>query len=240
MRGVAAAHAAGITHRDIKPENIFIATDALHADGIAKILDFGISKLHDEPSSNLTVLGTAVGTPHYMSLEQIRGESDVDQRTDVYAFGVLLYRALTGALPYDAETLPGIVFQASMGRAIPPIELCPDLPQDLNEIILKAIALRRDDRFQSMGELIGALSRAQLALAFSATSSCGVAGASGRRTCPCPRPAFRLLGGGPGGRTRCSVLRSRARRAFTARRSDRSRHEARSIRGSVSSASRWG
>jgi serine/threonine protein kinase len=163
MRGVAAAHAAGITHRDIKPENVFIAVDPLHIEGVAKILDFGISKLHDEPQSHLTLAGTTMGTPHYMSYEQIRCMTDVDHRTDVYAFGVLLYQALTGALPYDADTLQGIVMQAASGRAVRPIERRPDLPPELDELVMKAIALRPDDRFQSMDAMINALTRIQLA-----------------------------------------------------------------------------
>jgi len=163
MRGVAAAHAAGITHRDIKPENVFIAVDPLHVEGVAKILDFGISKLHDEPQPHLALAGTTMGTPHYMSYEQIRCMTDVDHRTDVYAFGVLLYQALTGALPYDADTLPGIVMRAASGRAVRPIELRADLPPELDELVMKAIALRPDDRFQSMDAMINALTRIQLA-----------------------------------------------------------------------------
>ena len=163
MRGVAAAHAAGITHRDIKPENVFIAVDTLHVEGVAKILDFGISKLHDEPQPTLTLQGTTMGTPHYMSYDQIRCMSDVDHRTDIYAFGVLLYQALTGALPYDADTLPGLVMQAAAGRATRPIELRPDLPPELDELVMKAIALRPDDRFQNMDAMINALTRIQLA-----------------------------------------------------------------------------
>ncbi|MEY4512909.1 MAG: hypothetical protein RLZZ450_5031 [Pseudomonadota bacterium] len=163
MRGVAAAHAAGITHRDIKPENVFIAVDPLHVQGVAKILDFGISKLHDEPQPNLTLAGTTMGTPHYMSYEQIRCMSDVDHRTDIYAFGVLLYQAITGALPYDSDTLPGIIMQAATGRAVRPIALCPELPPELDELVMKAIALRREDRFQSIDAMISALTRIQLA-----------------------------------------------------------------------------
>ena len=163
MRGAAAAHAAGITHRDIKPENVFIAVDPLHVEGVAKILDFGISKLHDEPQPQLSLAGTTMGTPHYMSYEQIRCVSDVDHRTDVYAFGVLLYQALTGALPYDADTVPGIVMRAASGRAVRPIELRPDLPPELDELVMRAIALEREDRFQSMDAMINALTRIQFA-----------------------------------------------------------------------------
>jgi serine/threonine protein kinase len=86
MRGVAAAHAVGITHRDIKPENIFINRDPLRPEGVVKILDFGISKLSHEPGPRLTTPGSALGTPHYMSWEQLCGDRDIDHRTDIYAF----------------------------------------------------------------------------------------------------------------------------------------------------------
>jgi serine/threonine-protein kinase len=98
-----------------------------------------------------------------MSYEQIRCMSDVDHRTDIYAFGVLLYQAITGALPYDGDTLPGIIMQAATGRAVRPIALCPDLPPELDELVMKAIALRREDRYQSMDAMINALTRIQLA-----------------------------------------------------------------------------
>jgi eukaryotic-like serine/threonine-protein kinase len=157
MRGVAAAHAKGITHRDIKPDNIFISIDPMHPEGVAKILDFGISKLQDAPTSNLTSPGSAMGTPHYMSWEQMRGDADVDHRTDVYAFGVLLYRALTGRLPYDGNTLPAIVMALSSGECRSPLRLRPDLPRELDRIVMKAMALKREDRFQTLGALIAAL-----------------------------------------------------------------------------------
>jgi serine/threonine-protein kinase len=160
MRGVAAAHAVGITHRDIKPENIFIASDPLHVDGLAKILDFGISKLHDDPiEPRLSTPGLAMGTPHYMSVEQLRGSADVDHRTDIYAFGVLLYQALTGVLPYNGGTISAIILEASLGRAVHPVELCPKLPWELGEVVMRAIALDKEDRFASMDEMIAALER---------------------------------------------------------------------------------
>ncbi|MEY4577293.1 MAG: hypothetical protein RL701_1996 [Pseudomonadota bacterium] len=104
MRGVAAAHGRNIIHRDIKPENIFIVYDALHPDGCAKVLDFGISKLLDDGPNPLriTTTGATIGTPLYMSFEQMSGVADIDARSDVYSFGVLLYRALTGRLPFEA------------------------------------------------------------------------------------------------------------------------------------------
>ena len=117
MEGVAMAHEAGIVHRDIKPENIFVVRNRVYPDGIAKILDFGISKLTEEGGAgrSLTKTGHTVGTPEYMSMEQMTGDPDVDGRADVYSFGVLLYRAFTGISPFSGETFAAIAFRSSMG-----------------------------------------------------------------------------------------------------------------------------
>jgi serine/threonine-protein kinase len=168
MRGVAAAHAAGIIHRDIKPENIFIAYGAHHPQGCAKILDFGISKLHDGPSAHLTKPGTAIGTPHYMSFEQMRGASDLDHRTDVYSFGVLLYRVLTGVLPFDGETFTAIVLASSGQRPPSPRQLDVGIPAALDQLVMRAIALHPDDRFPTMDALIQALARVRASRDFAA------------------------------------------------------------------------
>ena len=105
MAGVAAAHAQGVIHRDLKPDNIFL----LHVPGmpqpIAKVVDFGIAKMAEIRGATLTQTGAAIGTPVYMSFEQLRGDRDVDHRTDVYAFGVMLYEAFVGHAPFTAATL---------------------------------------------------------------------------------------------------------------------------------------
>ena len=160
MEGVAFAHENGIVHRDIKPENIFVVRNRVYPDGIAKILDFGISKLANDASgsANLTKTGHTVGTPEYMSMEQMTGEADVDGRADVYSFGVLLYRALTGTTPFSGETFAAIAVKVATSAPIPPRQLRPDLPASLEQVVMKAMARQRDQRFPSMRALIDALS----------------------------------------------------------------------------------
>jgi serine/threonine protein kinase len=158
MRGVSHAHKRGIVHRDIKPENIFVVPDAQHPAGTAKVLDFGISKLNDDRvPQNLTQSGSTMGTPRYMSLEQMNGARDVDGRADVYAFGVMLYRALTGQLPFDGETFAAIAVQVATHTPPEPIALRPELPRALSAVVMKAMARTREARYQSMEELIDAL-----------------------------------------------------------------------------------
>ena len=160
MQGVQAAHDKGIIHRDIKPDNLFIVHDPHRAIDVAKVLDFGISKLNEEAHGvdSFTRTGSVMGTPLYMSLEQINGSRDVDARTDVYSFGVLLYRALTGQLPFDGETLGMLAIQVATTDPPRPKQLRPELPTALDNVVMKAIARNRDDRFSSMQEMVDALS----------------------------------------------------------------------------------
>jgi serine/threonine-protein kinase len=159
MEGVAMAHDVGIVHRDIKPENIFVVRNRVYPDGIAKILDFGISKLTEEGGAgrSLTKTGHTVGTPEYMSMEQMTGDPDVDGRADVYSFGVLLYRALTGSSPFSGETFAAIAVKVATTNPIPPRELRPDLPPALEQVVMKAMARNRDQRYPSIRALIDAL-----------------------------------------------------------------------------------
>ncbi|HET8934657.1 MAG TPA: serine/threonine-protein kinase, partial [Polyangiales bacterium] len=159
MRGVAAAHRLGVVHRDIKPDNIFIVYGEHQPQGRAKVLDFGISKTVGDAAPRITVPGAAIGTPIYMSLEQLSGVADVDARTDVYSFGVLLYQVLTGRLPFDSHSLPGLAMAIATETPPAPSELCPGLPSELDRVVRKAIARRREDRFQTLDELIIALAR---------------------------------------------------------------------------------
>ncbi|MBZ0121552.1 MAG: serine/threonine protein kinase, partial [Sandaracinaceae bacterium] len=158
LRGIAAAHAEGIVHRDLKPENVFLVHDA-HGDiAGAKVLDFGISKAReDEPSTSLTKTGTVMGTPHYMSLEQIRGRRDVDARTDVYSVGVILYRALSGELPFDADTFPALAVEIATAEVLPLRSYLPDLDPALAAVVARAMERERDRRFESIEALALAL-----------------------------------------------------------------------------------
>ncbi len=160
LRAVAAAHAQGVIHRDLKPDNIFLCVGQDGEPREPKVLDFGISKIaagSERHDFSLTQSGTIMGTPLYMSPEQIRGLRDVDARGDVYAFGVILYEMLTGAFPFDAETYNELIVKIATEEPTPITTLLPELEPGIEIVIARAMARNRDARYESVAELAAAL-----------------------------------------------------------------------------------
>ena len=158
-RALGAAHAKGIIHRDMKPENVYLVTREGRGDFV-KVLDFGIAKMSalDEGGSRLTRTGMIFGTPEYMSPEQARGDKP-DHRVDIYAAGCILYEMLTGDVPFHAETFMGVLTKHMFENPEPPSQRNPgaNIPPDVEEVCLKALAKDRDQRYQTMKELALAL-----------------------------------------------------------------------------------
>jgi serine/threonine-protein kinase len=153
---VAEAHALGIVHRDLKPSNLYVVT---RADGspCVKVLDFGISKMLGpggvSSSSGLTQSSVAMGSPHYMSPEQLTSARDVDGRTDVWALGAILYEFLTGRPPFRAESFAELCTKVLMTRPEPIGSSNPSVPPALDETILAALERDRGRRIQNVAEL---------------------------------------------------------------------------------------
>ena len=155
VSAVMAAHNQGVIHRDLKPENIVIAKDAARRMR-PKVLDFGVSRILDSDERRLTVDRGVLGTPQYMPPEQARGERS-DASADQYALGVILYEALTGRMPYEADSVLGLLRLAAKGDFPPPSMHRQDLDPELESIILKALAKTPEDRFNEIRELGAAL-----------------------------------------------------------------------------------
>jgi serine/threonine-protein kinase len=159
MRGVAAAHAHGVVHRDLKPDNIFICRSADGQPREAKVLDFGVSKLTDEPGDQvrITVLGHPVGTPAYMAPEQVRGNMPVDARSDVYALGVVLYQMLAGRRPFPGQVYSALMVEIATTDPPQLTSLQPSVPPELGAIVHKAMAREIEQRFPDVSSFIQAL-----------------------------------------------------------------------------------
>ncbi len=143
--GIKAAHDNKIIHRDIKPQNILILSDGM----TAKVTDFGIAKT----SNTSTVQMTTMGSVHYSPPEQARG-GYTDERSDIYSLGITMYEMATGTVPFNGENNVEIALMHLQEEPLPPSNLQPTIPRELEKIILKCIMKRKDDRYQSMEDLI--------------------------------------------------------------------------------------
>ena len=143
--GLSEAHRLGVVHRDLKPQNIMIDKE-----GNARIMDFGIAR--SVKGKGITDAGVMVGTPEYMSPEQAEVK-DVDQRSDIYSLGVILYEMVTGRVPFEGETPLGIAMRHKSEEPKAPKELNAQIPEDLNLAILKCMEKAKENRYQSAGEL---------------------------------------------------------------------------------------
>ena len=151
--GMTVAHQVGIVHRDLKPANVLI-----NQEGLLKIVDFGVAAAQREGDTQLTKTGYVIGSPKYMAPEQILGKK-VDERADIYALGVIMYEMVTGVPPYSRGDHMSVMYQHVQGKARPAQEVNASLPPGLSDLVMKAMAVDKARRFQSMGELSTALER---------------------------------------------------------------------------------
>ena len=140
-----AAHTEGVVHRDLKPQNIM-----LEASGRVVVMDFGLARSME--ASGLTQAGAIMGTPAYMSPEQAKG-LPADERSDIFALGIILYQMLTAVVPFKAETALASLLLRTQGAPPPPMKLQPSIPQALNDIVLKALATDPANRYQNAADL---------------------------------------------------------------------------------------
>jgi serine/threonine-protein kinase len=152
---IAEAHALGIIHRDLKPANLFVANRA-NGRLCVKVLDFGISK-SSHLGGAMTSTSALMGSPLYMSPEQMQSSKDVDPRSDIWALGVILYELVTGQAPFNAETLPELVLRIMRAPPPPLRQVIPDAPAALEAVLLRCLDKERSARFASVAELTAAL-----------------------------------------------------------------------------------
>lgn len=155
--GLGEAHRHGIVHRDLKPGNILIDRA-----GDAKIVDFGLARSIE--SKGITATGFIIGTPRYMSPEQVQ-EKTIDQRSDIYSLGILLYEMLSGRIPFDDDSPVRVALRHVKDKPLDPEDLDPEIPPPLTRVILKCLAKEKEDRYASTQELLSELNRVEKALA---------------------------------------------------------------------------
>ncbi len=157
LEGLAHAHAANIVHRDLKPANLFLS---VRPDGsnVIKVLDFGISKsLNGKPEDKKLTGHHVLGSPVYMSPEQLRNAPNIDGRADIWSVGVVLYELITGAPPFDGEGVGEIFARILESDPVPLVEKDPSIPKALSDVVLRCLRRDPDERWMTVGELARAL-----------------------------------------------------------------------------------
>jgi serine/threonine-protein kinase len=159
MRGVAAAHRSHVVHRDLKPSNIFLCQDDRGEALEAKVLDFGISKVRADQLDGQTLShsGAVLGTPQYMAPELFQETKAADASVDIYALGVILYRGLSGELPFTADSYAQLVHKVATNAPRPLLELCPALSKELAATVMRALAKEPRERFEDVAAFVRAL-----------------------------------------------------------------------------------
>jgi serine/threonine-protein kinase len=159
MEALAAAHELGIVHRDVKPENIILSTDR-SGQRIPKLIDFGVSKLTEGDLSAMLQTGRAVGTPLYMSPEQLQADKSIDGRTDVWAMGVVLFEVLAGQRPFEAASHAEVAVRILTGELPSLAALAPEVPAPVAAVVARALQRDREARWPSMRAMIDTLAAA--------------------------------------------------------------------------------
>ncbi len=160
---LAEAHSVGIVHRDIKPANLFLVARP-NGTPCVKVLDFGISKQLSPDAVELTQTGELVGSPVYMSPEQMIRARHVDARTDIWSLGMVLFKLVTGKLPFLGDNLPEMVARVLQEETLPPSAFRPDVPVELDNIVRKCLQKKPEDRYASVEEFAEALRGLQLSM----------------------------------------------------------------------------
>ncbi|RMG15651.1 MAG: serine/threonine protein kinase [Planctomycetota bacterium] len=153
--GLDAAARAGVVHRDIKPENVMLTRE-----GTAKICDFGIVKMRDLDEGGLTIAGTTVGTPFYISPEQARGEDDLDLRSDIYSLGITLFHLTTGRVPFTGKSQGAILVRHILEEVPDPRSFAPNLSEALARLVLRMTRKRPEERYDDAEALVADIDRA--------------------------------------------------------------------------------
>ncbi|MBN2529177.1 MAG: protein kinase [Deltaproteobacteria bacterium] len=158
LRAIGAAHEKGVIHRDLKPENIFLNQES-NDEVVVKLIDFGISKIQDQAVTRLTQEGTTLGTPEYMSPEQVRGSKETNHLTDIYAAGIIFYEMLSGDTPFEGEQYAALLANILTTEPRHPTRVYKAFPMKAWPVIHKAINKNPHARYQSAAEMVEAVSR---------------------------------------------------------------------------------